>query len=277
MTNPLVSVIVPIFNHEPFVRDALLSIVRQSYGPIEIVAIDDGSQDASADVADATLRSATCNSVFIRRANRGAHNTLNQGLALARGDYLTILNSDDLYHPQRIERCIDTARRTGRDFIFTGVGFIDEDGATAPQSDYTDAIKQADLASARYPTNGYALMKNQIAITTGNFFFSRDLYARVGGFRHYRYVHDWDFILRALFYTEPLYLRDTLYSYRVHRHNSFKTLADIAGYETTEVMRNFLRLMIQRLPVNRLAPCPHYWPGFFEWFIEVWNYQVYLP
>ena len=94
----------------------------------------------------------------------------------------------------------------------------------------------------RYPTNGYALLKNQIAIMTGNFAFSRKLYEKLSGFRHYRYVHDWDFILRALFYTEPCYLREPLYSYRIHGDNTFKSLAGVEAYETGDVMRNFMRL-----------------------------------
>ena len=277
MTKPLVSVIVPIYNHERFVRQALQSVLQQTYRPIELIAIDDGSQDTSADIAAATLRQSPGNSVFIRRANRGAHNTLNQGLALATGDYLAILNSDDLYHPCRIQRCVDTAQRTGRDFIFTGVDFIDDYGATAQPDEYLNNIKQADIASSRYPTIGYALLKNQLAITTGNFFFRRNLAEKVVGFRHYRYVHDWDFILRSVFYTEPYYLRDRLYSYRIHDRNTFKSLSEIEGYETGEVMRNLLRLMITRLPENHLAPSPHYWPEFFEWFVQTWNYQVYLP
>ena len=277
MTKPLVSVIVPVYNHEQFVRQALLSVQQQTYGPIELIVIDDGSSDASPAIAAAVLREMGGRSTFIRRENLGAHTTINQGLQIASGDYLAILNSDDFYHPTRIERCVETALRTGRKFIFTEVAFVNDLGMTAAADDHTDSIRRAERASARYPTIGYALLKNQLAVTTGNFFFSKALFLKLAEFRHYSHVHDWDFILRALFYTEPYFLREQLYSYRIHGQNTFKSLSSVTGYETGEVMRNMLWLMTRRLPENRLAPCPHYWPKFFDWFIETWDYQVYMP
>ena len=277
MGRPLVSVVVPVYNHERFIEQALRSVLHQSYRPIELIVIDDGSFDASADLAAALVREAGSSAVFIRRENRGAHTTLNQGLALASGDYVTVLNSDDAYHPDRIARCVETARRTGRDFIFTEVDFIDDSGAIVLTGDPVDGIRRAERAATRYPTVGYALLKNQLAVTTGNFFFSRSLLGKLISFRHYRYVHDWDFILRAIFHTEPYFLRVPLHSYRLHDANTFKLLGNVAAYETTEVMRNALRLLTRRMPENPLAPCPHYWPGFFQWFIETWNYQVYMP
>ena len=92
MTRPLVSVIVPVYNHARYVEAALLSITRQTYRPIELIVIDDGSRDESADVAASLLRYEMPDAVVLRRENRGAHNTINQGLRMSRGEYLTILN-----------------------------------------------------------------------------------------------------------------------------------------------------------------------------------------
>ena len=277
MTRPLVSVIVPVYNHARYVEAALLSVIRQTWRPIELIVIDDGSQDESADIASALLRYEMPDAVVLRRENRGAHNTINQGLGMSTGEYLAILNSDDSFHPSRIERCVETALRARRDFVFTGVSFMDGEGETVESNDFIEAIRRVETLSERYPTIGYALMKNQVAVSSGNFFFSRRLYEQLGGFRHYRYVHDWDFILRALFYTEPYFIREPMYNYRLHETNSFRSLGSVEGNETSEVMRNFLWLMTARLPENPLAPCPHYWPGYFDWFIRTWSYQVYMP
>lgn len=277
MTSPLVSVVVPVYNHEKFLRETLMSVVRQSYRPIKLIVIDDGSTDGSADLARDILRAEMPDSIFIARENRGAHNTINQGLGIASGDYLTILNSDDSYSPTRIERCMACVERTGSEFLFTGVSFIDDEGKPVSGDAYVQSIKNVGERSQRFPTIGFALLKNQLGVSTGNFVFSRRLWQKVGGFRHYRYVHDWDFILRALFYVEPHYLLEELYNYRIHGTNSFKSLGDLEGYETAEVMRNFLWLMTSRAPENRRAPCPHYWPGLFDWFVHVWDYAVYMP
>ncbi len=277
MTNPLVSVIVPVYNHERFIEEALRSVIHQTYGPIELIVIDDGSSDGSADLAQAVLAREMPDSVFIRRENRGAHNTINQGLRLARGDYLTILNSDDSYDVRRLERCMRCIERTGAEFLFTDVSFMDDASSPVVDDPYVQAIRDAGTRSAKFPTVGYALLKNQLAVSTGNFILSNRVWKAVGDFRHYRYVHDWDYILRALFHVEPYYLREELYRYRIHGTNSFKSLGDVENYETSEVMRNALWLLTSRAPINGRAPCPHYWPGFFDWFIGVWNYAVYMP
>ena len=224
MTRPLVSIVVPLFNHARYIEASLRSVLQQTYRPIELIVIDDGSTDESASLAAALLKREMSQAIFVQRENRGAHHTINEGLSVASGRYLTILNSDDIYHPERIERCVETAERARREFVFTEVEFIDESGNQVTRDDYADSIEIASQRSSRYPSIGFALMKNQIAVSTGNFFFSRTLLEKIGGFRHYRYVHDWDFILRALFHTEPYFIRERLYKYRLHRRNSFKTL-----------------------------------------------------
>jgi glycosyltransferase involved in cell wall biosynthesis len=276
MSRPLVSVIVPLYNHEGFVERALGSVVAQDYRPLELIVIDDGSRDGSRDLAKAFLDRHMPSAVLLGRENRGASVTLNEGIGLSRGDYVTFLNSDDEFAPGRIAAFVDTATRSGGGFIYSGVSFIDSAGEPVAD-DYIEQLEAAQSWSDTCPTLGFALMRHQLAISTGNFFLSRDLVTRVGGFRSYRYVHDWDFILRSLAHEEPVRLPDRLYRYRLHGHNSFKALADVAGYETSEVMRNFLWSMTCRMPENFRAPCPFYWPGIFETLMEEWNYWVYLP
>ena len=107
---PLVSVIMPVYNHGRYVAEALLSIVRQDWRPLEIIVIDDGSKDNSLEVLHDTvakLPQETGLSIHVSgRENRGAHVTLNEGLDLARGEYVGILNSDDYYFPGRIRGCV---------------------------------------------------------------------------------------------------------------------------------------------------------------------------
>ena len=205
MTRPLLSVVVPVYNHEKFVAAALWSIIHQKWRPMELIVIDDGSRDASAAIAAEVLAAEMPDAIFIARENRGAHNTINQGLAMARGDVLTVLNSDDLFGPERLGRCMSIIAQQGIDFLFTDCGFIDRDGMPILGDPYVDSIRAAANRAELYPSLGFALLKNNLAVSTGNFMFSRRLWQLIGPFRSYRYVHDWDFILRALFHTEPFY------------------------------------------------------------------------
>lgn len=103
---PTVSVVVPSYNHAPFIERTLRSIFRQTLLPCELVVIDDGSADDSVQIIERVLRDspiAACE--FIARANRGLCATLNEGFARcrARGRYFAYLGSDDLWFPDFLQ------------------------------------------------------------------------------------------------------------------------------------------------------------------------------
>ena len=100
MAPPLISCIVPVFNAERFIADALDSILAQSYRPIEVVVIDDGSTDKTPEVVTAygdRLR-------YFRQAHSGAPQARNFGLGLAQGEFIAFLDADDLWHPEKLAR-----------------------------------------------------------------------------------------------------------------------------------------------------------------------------
>lgn len=277
MTAPLVSIVVPCYNHEKYVEGALLSVINQTYRHIQLIVVDDGSTDNTAQVARSFLDKRSPSSLFVHQRNKGAAETINLGLNVSRGKYVNILNSDDFFDPTRIERCVEAAEQYNLKFIYTGVNYVDEADNVVESGEYIRSLRHAEENAKSFPTLGFAFLKNQLAISTGNMFLDRSLICRVGGFRSYSYVHDWDYVLRCLFYTEPFALHDRLYNYRLHDSNSFKSLMNIEGYETYEVMSNALQRLISSYPENWRAPCPQYWPGVFEETIREWNYHVYLP
>lgn len=99
---PLVSILLPVFNGEPFLGAALASLLAQTHRDFEIIAIDDGSTDGSL----AILRAAQREDERIRivaRENRGLIATLNEGLTLARGRFIARMDADDVAYPERLE------------------------------------------------------------------------------------------------------------------------------------------------------------------------------
>lgn len=101
---PLVTVIVPSYNHEQYVSRAIESVVAQSYRNIELIAIDDGSKDRSVQIL--TGLADKHGFTFIARENRGLARTLNDGIALAQGKYISFVASDDYYYSHRIENAV---------------------------------------------------------------------------------------------------------------------------------------------------------------------------
>ncbi len=99
-TNPLVSVIIPVFNTEKYVAEAIESILRQTYEPIEIVCINNGSTDGSLEI----LKSFGDRIVLIdSKENLGISGGRNKGIEIAQGEFLAFLDADDLSEPERIE------------------------------------------------------------------------------------------------------------------------------------------------------------------------------
>jgi alpha-1,3-rhamnosyltransferase len=94
-----VAVVVPSYNHAPFVEAALRSVFAQTLAPRQLLVIDDGSRDGSPRVIERTLKDCPFPCELIARENRGLCATLNEGLARTEGEYFAYLGSDDLWLP----------------------------------------------------------------------------------------------------------------------------------------------------------------------------------
>ncbi|PDT53028.1 glycosyl transferase [Sinorhizobium sp. NG07B] len=103
MPSPLVSVLLPVYNGEPYLAAALESILYQDYKHLEVVAIDDGSTDRSLEILE-THRKEDGRLSILSRENRGLIATLNEGLALANGELVARMDADDVAYPSRISR-----------------------------------------------------------------------------------------------------------------------------------------------------------------------------
>src|SRR4051812_41844998 len=122
--NPLASVIIPCYQGEPVVREAIDSALRQTYQPTEVVVVDDGSTDASVEV----LRSFGGRIRWETGPNRGASAARNRGLELARGELIQFLDADDLLHEDKIERQAEVLLGDELDSVFCDGWVVPEGG-----------------------------------------------------------------------------------------------------------------------------------------------------
>lgn len=114
--NPLVSVIVPIYNSEKFLEAALESIAVQTYRNIEIILVNDGSTDKSLDICKKFLKLETRSQLFTQK-NSGVAAARNLGLSKATGDYIIHVDSDDISPPRSIELLVETALKEDSDIV----------------------------------------------------------------------------------------------------------------------------------------------------------------
>ena len=260
-----VAIVVPCYNHERYVTRALESVFAQSHRNIELVVIDDGSRDATAEIARTALAGSPFPCQFVTRANRGAAATINEGIGLSSSPFINILNSDDWFTSDRIEVMLATVARQGAHWGFSDVVMVDGADQNVADSERAKVLATIIDSVPERPTAGFAFACDNAAISSGNIFFSRALYDRIGAFRDLRYNHDWDFCLRALRVAEPVFAPFKGYGYRLHPAN---TIADAVWgggrKEADEILAQYIRwAMSEQSSENPIAPTWHNWRMHF--------------
>jgi len=117
MRTPLVSVVTPCYNAAPWIAETLRSVLDQTWPAIEVIVVDDGSRDGSAEIA---RRIGSSRVKVISQDNAGQSAAANVATAAAQGDYLEYLDADDLLAPDKIERQIRLIERVGPTFVASG-------------------------------------------------------------------------------------------------------------------------------------------------------------
>lgn len=133
INNKLFSVIIPVYNRASMIEEALDSVKAQNYRPVEIIIVDDGSTDDTADVikdwAKINEEPGRLTLSYIYQQNAGPSAARNQGIQEISGDFVQFLDSDDQLYPERLKILAETFEETGADFIQTGFdGFDAETG-----------------------------------------------------------------------------------------------------------------------------------------------------
>jgi len=161
-----VSVVVPSYNHAPFIEATLRSIMKQTMRPAELVVIDDGSSDESPRVIDRVLSDCRFPCELIARENRGLCATLNEGFEQTRGDYFAYLGSDDLWLPDFLKARINLLEsRPDAVLAYGHAYFIDEQNAiidsTADWARYADGDAREMLLQTTAPMSPTVLYRRK--------------------------------------------------------------------------------------------------------------------
>lgn len=175
-TLPLVSIIIPNYNHAQYIEDAIHSVLRQTYRNVEIIVVDDGSRDNSREVIAAF--GDTVRAIF--QQNQGLSAARNTGLTASRGKFIGVLDADDMYEPDFVETLVTALQgQPEADGIYCGYRFVDHLNQPLPQ------IEAREIAPE----------KLYWALVDGNFLVPESMFVR----KHcYDAVGFFDTSLRAL-------------------------------------------------------------------------------
>jgi len=210
--------------------------------------------------------------VLIRQPNAGGPAALNRGLSVARGEHVACIDSDDAYLPTRIATLLDALRRDKAVLAFSDVEFIGPEGAPAVDQPRAIELRERIDALRTYPNHIYRLVASNVAVSTGNLMFTRELLARIGGFRDLKLCYDWDFLLAASYVGALAHVAAPLYRYRLHDGNS--SLGRLHAAEETEAVYRRFFAAIDRHP---LLPDDEGRSRFLRFFAHAYGRRAYFP
>lgn len=198
----LISIVLPIYNGEKYMRQSIDSVLAQTYQNWELLIIDDGSTDRTAEIASEYLNKDSRIHYYKNPQNMRLPRTLNRGFSLARGAYLTWTSDDNYYYPTALEQMVTALEAERKDFVFASCDVIDGEGKIVECIMVSDRAKKSIVGS------------NPVGAC---FLYTRKVYETVGDYDpEMTLVEDFDYWQRICMKFPPACISEKLYAYRWH-------------------------------------------------------------
>lgn len=241
-SQPLVSVLIPAYNHENYVQDTIKSVINQTYNNIELIIFDDGSKDSTwqkiCEMKE-QCENRFANTHFETKENEGTCTTLNKLVNLAKGKYVYLLASDDMVKPTAFSTFVDYLENNPDYALVTGdCEIIDTDGNVCYWSENREIVYSPE--DATYLTFGeYFSSARNIVLTSDRFgaydllyqynhvpngyFLKREVYDIIGPYTKEAPLEDLWLLRQIAKYAKMKYIPEICLSYRWHNLNTVKS------------------------------------------------------
>lgn len=203
LSYPLVSIILPVYNGEQYLAQAIGSCLQQTYKNIELIIVNDCSTDATLTIARSFADNDSRVKVITNEINKRLPASLNIGHNIAKGEFLTWTSDDNLYLPTAIEIMVNELLQSKVDFVYANFDQINEQGTITRRFKFE---KPEEL-----------IWRNVVGAC---FLYTPKLYRKNKGYREDLFmVEDYDFWLRAFMQHKFKHISKTLYKYRKHSNS----------------------------------------------------------
>lgn len=220
-SQPLVSIVIPAYNGMPYLEETIESVLAQNYPNIELIVLDDGSQDETPQL----LKKYQGSFYFETHSNMGQAATLNKAWAMSKGEILAYLSADDLLRPDAV--CVSVEE------------FLKNSEIVLTYPDYTLIdTKSRFIRTVQAPDYDYYKMISGVTCQVGvGAFFLRKAYDKVGGWNpKYRFVSDYEFQIRLASIGPFKHLPKVLGSFRVHPGSASFSSTDFSNAEEIKIL-----------------------------------------
>lgn len=215
MAAPLVTVICLCYNQKRFLKEAVGSVINQSYSPIQLIVVDDASTDGSTETINQLKTQYPQLEVLLLKENVGNCKAFNRGLAQAKGEYVIDLAADDVLLPDRIRKGVEALQQAGGDYgvHFCDAELIDERGSFLNHH------------SDKYPHNSipqgdiYVEVIQRYFICPPTIMFRKSVMDALGGYDETLAYEDFDFWIRSSRQFKYMYSPEPLVKKRIVKHS----------------------------------------------------------
>lgn len=263
---PLVSVLIPAYNHENYIQETIESIINQTYPNIELIILDDGSKDKTWEKI--TELKPKCENRFVKshfetKQNEGTCITLNKLLKLSSGEFVYIIASDDLTKPQAIEKEVKFLQDNPDYALSVGDNeYVDSMGKQIfrTQKAFTSNIKNAkyktvkEFLSSKLKIDflsddfgSYKTLYKENYIPNG-YLIRKNIFETIGNFTKNAPLEDFWLMLQISKYKKMKYIDEILFSYRIHDTNTIGNSTRMR--ELTTQTRNYEQKLLEKYLTN---------------------------
>ncbi len=226
---PRVSIVIPAYNHAAYIAESIESVLRQTYTDFEIIVVNDGSPDATAEVLKPYINRKQI--IYIKQPNGGQAKARNRGIQACQGEFVALLDDDDCWAHNKLEWQMAQITRDPSIVMVAG----------GHRPDYATLIKEqfTPLGTGRLATLESVISCNPL-ISPGQALIRRSALVAIGGFREEIWgADDWDIYLRLCqLGRAELYDRPSLF-YRQHPGN--------ASHQMVRLLKNTLKVLYLHL------------------------------
>lgn len=225
--NPLVSIIIPTHNRRDLIIETLNSVVEQTYRNIELIIVDDHSNDNSEELIQQYIQKhENVNIEYLKSPRFGGCAARNVGFAVSHGQYIQFFDDDDLMESNHIEKKMISLIKNNCDFITCNYVFFD--------SNTSDIVGRKDISSIKHNAVGHFLSK---ALPTPSFLCSRECINKLGQWNeNMKKLQDFSYFHRLFLYDmKGVFLNDNLFRVRVNHSGITSSSFNVEGYKNTAI------------------------------------------
>ena len=230
----LVSVVIPLYNAEKYIEETIQSILDQTYKEIEIVIVDDGSTDQSPAIVKELGEKYPGKVRYVHQSNQGVSVARNTGIENATGEYIAFLDSDDLWHPTKLEKQVKSMHTNEMNACYCGyMNFYEE---TSEKVKHVTNFVKGDMAKA--------YLTHQVVAQTSTWIFKRSIVMD----HHIRFTpgcswgEDLEFLFKLMSVTNVCYVDEYLTYYRILSEGNLSSKYKDYELKTTKELEVFHRM-----------------------------------